>query len=115
MVQAARRGVQNIAEGRQASATSGKTELRLTRAARASLEELRLDDEDFLRQRGLALCALVAKAALSRLNPAICPLDCQMDARARRSIQEGGFSERLDNVRKARRSGKLRTRYLRKS
>jgi four helix bundle suffix protein len=54
MVQAARSGVQNIAEGSQASGTSKKTELKLTSVARASLEELRLDYEDFLRQRGLA-------------------------------------------------------------
>jgi four helix bundle suffix protein len=55
MVQAARSGVQNIAEGSQASGTSKKTELKLTNVARASLEELRLDYEDFLRQRGLPL------------------------------------------------------------
>jgi four helix bundle protein len=42
MVQAARSGVQNIAEGSQASGTSKKTELKLTNVARASLEELRL-------------------------------------------------------------------------
>ncbi len=54
MVQAARSGVQNIAEGSQASATSKRTELKLTQVARASLEELKLDYEDFLRQRGLA-------------------------------------------------------------
>jgi four helix bundle suffix protein len=53
MVQAARSGVQNIAEGSQASGTSKKTELKLTNVARASLEELRLDYEDFLRQRNL--------------------------------------------------------------
>jgi len=53
MVQAARSGVQNIAEGSQASATSKKTELKLTQVARASLEELKLDYEDFLRQRQL--------------------------------------------------------------
>ena len=53
MVQAARSGVQNIAEGSQASGTSKKTELKLTNVAWASLEELRLDYEDFLRQRGL--------------------------------------------------------------
>lgn len=53
MVQAARSGVQNIAEGSKASGTSKKTELKLTNVARASLEELRLDYEDFLRQRGL--------------------------------------------------------------
>lgn len=55
MVQAARSGVQNIAEGSQASATSKKMEMKLTNVARASLEELRLDYEDFLRQRGLPL------------------------------------------------------------
>jgi len=53
MVQAARSGVQNIAEGSTASGTSKKTELKLTNVARASLEELRLDYEDFLRQRNL--------------------------------------------------------------
>jgi four helix bundle suffix protein len=57
MVQAARSGVQNIAEGSQASATSKKMELKLTQVARASLEELRLDYEDFLRHRGLGLWA----------------------------------------------------------
>ena len=51
MVQAARSGVQNIAEGSKASGTSKKTELKLTNVARASLEELRLDYEDFLRQQ----------------------------------------------------------------
>lgn len=55
MVQAARSGVQNIAEGSQASGTSKKTELKLTNVARASLEELRLDYEDFLRQRSLPM------------------------------------------------------------
>ena len=55
MVQAARSGVQNIAEGSLASGTSKKTELKLTNVARASLEELRLDYEDFLRQRELPL------------------------------------------------------------
>jgi four helix bundle suffix protein len=55
MVQAARSGVQNIAEGSQASGTSKKTELKLTNVARASLEELRLDYEDFLRQRSLPI------------------------------------------------------------
>ncbi len=55
MIQAARSGVQNIAEGSMASATSKKTELKLTGVARASLEELLLDYEDFLRQRRLPL------------------------------------------------------------
>lgn len=55
MVQAARSGVQNIAEGSQASGTSKKMELKLTNVARASLEELKLDYEDFLRQRELPL------------------------------------------------------------
>jgi four helix bundle suffix protein len=53
MVQAARSGVQNIAEGSQAAGTSRSTELKLTNVARASLEELKLDYEDFLRQNNL--------------------------------------------------------------
>lgn len=55
MVQAARSGKQNIAEGSMASGTSKKTELKLINVARASLEELLLDLQDFLRQRGLPL------------------------------------------------------------
>lgn len=55
MVQAARSGRQNIAEGSQASGTSKKTEIKLVGVARASLEELLIDYEDFLRQRGLKL------------------------------------------------------------
>ena len=55
MVQAARSGVQNIAEGSVASGTSRKMELKLTNVARASLEELRLDFEHFLRHRRLPL------------------------------------------------------------
>jgi four helix bundle suffix protein len=53
MVQAARSGVQNIAEGSKASGTSKKMELKLTNVAKASLEELLLDYQDFLRHRGL--------------------------------------------------------------
>jgi len=55
MVQAARSGKQNIAEGSMASGTSKKTELKLVGVARASLEELLLDFQDYLRQRGLIL------------------------------------------------------------
>jgi four helix bundle suffix protein len=53
MVQAARSGRQNIAEGSRAAATSSQTELRLVNVARASLEELLLDFEDYLRHRKL--------------------------------------------------------------
>ena len=55
MVQAARSGKQNIAEGSMASGTSKKTELKLVGVARASLEDLLLDYQDFLRQHGLTL------------------------------------------------------------
>lgn len=51
MVQAARSGRQNIAEGSRAAATSSQTELRLVNVARSSLDELLLDYEDFLRHR----------------------------------------------------------------
>jgi four helix bundle suffix protein len=53
MVQAARSGKQNIAEGNQAAATSSETEIKLTNVAKASLEELLDDFEDYLRVRNL--------------------------------------------------------------
>jgi four helix bundle suffix protein len=55
MVQASRSGKQNIAEGSMASGTSKKTELKLIGVARASLEELLIDFQDYLRQQGLPL------------------------------------------------------------
>ncbi len=53
MVQAARSGKQNIAEGSSMSGTSRASELKLVGVARGRLEELLLDYEDFLRQHGL--------------------------------------------------------------
>jgi len=149
MVQAARSGVQNIAEGSQASATSKKTELRLTQVARASLEELRLDYEDFLRQRNMVIwersepirqalidrrcqtaddvahwvkeCALrtssnqstlsttdlfpvySANAVLVLINVACGLLDRQVERLATDFENEGGFAERMYNVRKEKR------------
>lgn len=55
MVQAARSGKQNIAEASMASATSKETEIKLTNVARASLEELMIDYQDFLRSNKLKL------------------------------------------------------------
>jgi len=55
MVQAARSGKQNIAEGCMASGTSKKFELKLIGVARASLEELLVDYQDYLRQHNLPL------------------------------------------------------------
>jgi four helix bundle suffix protein len=57
MEQAARSGKQNIVEASMASGTSKKTELKLIGVARASLEELLQDYEDFLRQRSLPVWA----------------------------------------------------------
>lgn len=68
MVQAARSGVQNIAEGSLASATSKETEIKLTNVARASLGELLLDYEDFIRQRSLRQWAKDAPEALEVRN-----------------------------------------------
>ena len=140
MVQAARSGVQNIAEGSMASATSKKTELKLTGVARASLEELLLDYEDFLRQRGLRIWdknspkALESRKILSDesdtsdqsdkkgasilknsdaetsantmiclINQASYLLHRQLQTLERKFLEEGGFTERLYNQRRARR------------
>ena len=64
MVQAARSGKQNIAEASKASGTSKETELKLTNVARASLEELLLDYQDFLRVRDFTLWPKDSKEAL---------------------------------------------------
>ena len=53
MIQAARSGKQNTAEGSAAATTSTETELKLTNVAKASLQELLADYEDYLRVRGL--------------------------------------------------------------
>ena len=53
VIQAARSGKQNIAEGCSAGATSSETELRLLGVARASMQEVLADYEDYLRTRGL--------------------------------------------------------------
>ena len=53
MVQAARSGKQNIAEGSSAGTTSRETEIKLLNVARASLDELLIDYEDYLRTREL--------------------------------------------------------------
>lgn len=129
MVQAARSGRQNIAEGSLASATSKKTELKLTNVARASLEELLIDYEDFLRQRGLEMwekesdeVRVVRNLAYgdksypsyqsylnnpeTAANMLICLihqtnylLDRQLKTLSEEFLREGGFTERLYNKR----------------
>jgi four helix bundle suffix protein len=64
MVQAARSGNKNIAEGSQISGTSKETEIKLVNVARASLEELLGDYVDYLRHRGLRLWDKNSKEAL---------------------------------------------------
>lgn len=159
MVQAARSGVQNIAEGSEVSATSKKMELKLTQVARASLEELLLDYEDFLRHRRKPLWAaddprrkalvsrrcrtadevsvwvkelhqrehgrrggahepetteprpqprptyaeIAANAAHVLIGVASALLDRQISALASAFESDGGFTERLYRIRKARR------------
>jgi four helix bundle suffix protein len=64
MVQAARSGKQNIVEGSKASVTSKEMEIKLTNVARASLEELLVDYQDFLRVRDLTLWGKDSKQAI---------------------------------------------------
>lgn len=64
MVQAARSGNKNIAEGSQVSGTSKEAEIKLANVARASLEELLGDYQDYLRQRGHPVWDKNSKEAL---------------------------------------------------
>ncbi len=129
MVQAARSGVRNISEGSVASGTSKKTELKLTNVARASLEELMGDYEDFLRQRalpiwdknspeavavrhrlqsdqsdmaevlGAAAPEVAANTLLCLINQASYLIHRQLDRLERDFLERGGFTERLYSVR----------------
>lgn len=87
MVQAARSGRQNIAEGSRASATSSKSEVHLTNVARASLEELLLDLEDFLRQRKLPQWESKAESALQvrKLSRRIVAIDREISGKSHRA------------------------------
>ena len=98
MVQAARSGVQNIAEGSQMSGTSKKLEMKLTNVARASLEELRLDYEDFLRQREWPLWR-PEHPALVRFKARRCApglLKSGATARPTTKLDEHGHARTLD-------------------
>ena len=64
MIQAARSGKQNIVEGSAASGTSKETEIKLTNVAKASLQELLIDYEDYIRTRNLMLWAKNSVQAL---------------------------------------------------
>ena len=55
MIQAARSGKQNIAEGSAAASTSSKTEIFLKNVAKASLKELLEDYKDYLNTRNLRI------------------------------------------------------------
>lgn len=77
MVQAARSGNKNIAEGSQVTGTSKESEIKFTGVARASLEELLGDYKDYLRQRDHR------KWAAKRPRSLVCP-------QARRA-QRGGL------------------------
>ena len=79
MVQAARSGRQNIAEGSRASATSSQTELRLMNVARSSLEELLLDYEDYLRHRRLRLWRRDSPEAMAVRQVGFCDQTDQTD------------------------------------
>ena len=68
MVQAARSGKQNIAEGSAAGSTSKETEIKLTNVAKASLQELLIDYEDYLRSRELELWDKGSAKALQTRN-----------------------------------------------
>lgn len=129
MVQAARSGSRNISEGSVASGTSKKSELKLTNIARASLEELMGDYEEFLRGRQLPIwdknCPRALKARrwlqsdqsdvselvrtatpevaantlLCLVNQASYLIHRQLDRLAQDFLEKGGFTERLYRVR----------------
>jgi restriction system protein len=131
MVQAARSGKQNIAEGSMASGTSKKFELKLVGVARASLEELLLDYHDFLRQRNLSLWQknhpqaqkirklayasnrsyktyiegvppeVAANALICLIHQTNFLLDQQLRQLEKQFLEQGGFTEKLYRARQS--------------
>ena len=123
MVQAARSGKQNIVEASMASGTSKETEIKLTNVARASLEELLIDFEDFLRTNKLTTRFRelnktpnsnydTFKKAIENTEPVICAnsmicmikittylLDRQIKSLEFAFINEGGLRERMTKAR----------------
>jgi four helix bundle suffix protein len=132
MVQAARSGKANIAEGSAASGTSKKTELKLVGVARASLEELLDDYQDFLRQRGWrqwsrdeamakqirglawaqdrsyrtyktyiedATAEVAANTMICLVHQTNYLIDQQLRQLERQFLEQGGFTERLYDMR----------------
>jgi len=132
MIQAARSGKQNIVEGCQASGTSKETEIKLMNVARASMEELLTDYEDFLRVRNAPkwdknskeslfirnlgnkphttyeqyreFCdtrpaEIVANIAICLIHQTNYLLDRQIKALELDFVKQGGFRERMTQVR----------------
>lgn len=95
MVQAARSGKQNIAEGSKAAVTSKEMEIKLTNVARASLEELLADYEDFLRVRDLPVWSKDAEPALEIRRLAARP-DATFETF--RETSESGSAETVANA-----------------
>lgn len=136
MVQAARSGNKNIAEGSQVSGTSKESELKLTGVARGSLEELLGDYRDYLRQRGFpqwdknsreALfvrklgakndesyrsfvetrpAEVVANILICLIHQANYLLDQQLKQLEQDFLKEGGLRERMTRARLAVRASK---------
>lgn len=103
MVQAARSGVQNIAEGSMASGTSKKIELKLTGIARASLEEL-LSDPLRLKH---TTPRIAANIMICLVNQAGYLIGKQIKRLEENIAKEGGFTERLYKYRKKQQKNKL--------
>ncbi len=110
MVQAARSGRQNIAEGSQASGTSRKFELKLVGVGRASLEELLLDYVAYENNRSYSNYRPFIETASPEVaaNTIICLihqtnylLDQQLRQLEKAFLEEGGFTERLYHARSA--------------
>ena len=109
MVQAARSGKQNIIEGCAASATSAKTEIKLVNVAKASLQELLEDYIDYLRTHGHRQWEensppeTIANMAIILINQADYLLFKQLERLEKDFITQGGFSEKMNRIRREQR------------
>ena len=103
MVQAARSGKQNIVEGAKAAVISSETELKLTGVARASLEELLEDYQDYLRNNKLKLwdkdgdeARYVRDLSAERISPPVISDGTAIDPELRVSPAHASFVHFLE-------------------
>jgi four helix bundle suffix protein len=110
MIQAARSGKQNIAEGSVDGSTSKEMEIKLTNVAKASMHELLIDYEDFLLTHGMQKWGISdertqqTRIAITMLHQFDVLISRLIESQKRAFLKEGGIKEQMFKARSSQRS-----------